>query len=185
MFASNGILFNHESPRRGETFVTRKITMGLSRVKLGLQDVLTLGNLDAKRDWGHSRDYVEAIWRILQHKKPDDFLISTGETHTVREFVEEVGKHLGYKIAWKGKGLDEVGFDIKTSKILVKIDPLYIRPADVDLLLGDSSKARKELGWKPKYAFATLAKAMTEADFAYVQEKDPTRKVKIRKLISI
>lgn len=182
MFASNGILFNHESPRRGETFVTRKITMGLSRVKLGLMDALTLGNLDAKRDWGHSEDYVEAIWRILQYKKPDDFLIATGETHTVREFVEEVGKHLGYKISWRGKGLNEVGVDRKTSKVLVKVDPQYFRPTEVDMLMGDSSKARKELGWKPKYTFASLAKAMTEADFAYVQEKDPKRKIKIRKL---
>ena len=182
LFASNGILFNHESPRRGETFVTRKITMGLSRVKLGLQSVLTLGNLDAKRDWGHSKDYVEAMWRILQYKKPDDFLIATGETHTVREFVEEVGKNLGYKIGWKGRGLNEVGVDTKTGKVLVGVDPQYFRPTEVDLLLGDSSKARKELGWKPKHTFASLAKVMTEADFAYVQEKDPNRKVKIRKL---
>src|SRR3990167_7691751 len=149
IFASNGILFNHESPRRGETFVTRKITTGLSRVKLGLQNVLTLGNLDAKRDWGHSKDYVEAIWRILQYKKPDDFLISTGETHTVREFVEEVGKHLGYKIKWKGRGLDEIGVDAKTGKVLVKVDPIYFRPTEVDMLLGDSSKARKLLNWTP------------------------------------
>jgi len=181
IFASNGILFNHESPRRGETFVTRKITTGLSRVKLGLQNVLTLGNLDAKRDWGHSKDYVEAIWRILQYKKPDDFLISTGETHTVREFVEEVGKHLGYKIKWKGRGLDEIGVDAKTGKVLVKVDPIYFRPTEVDMLLGDSSKARKLLNWTPKTTFASLAREMTEADFIYVQEKDP-RRIKIRKL---
>ncbi|MEK7151435.1 MAG: GDP-mannose 4,6-dehydratase [Patescibacteria group bacterium] len=182
LFASNGILFNHESPRRGETFVTRKITMGLSRVKLGLQEALHLGNLDAKRDWGHSKDYVEAMWRILQHKTPDDFLIATGETHTVREFVEEVGKHLGYKIGWKGKGLNEIGVDVKTGKVLVKIDPDYFRPTEVDMLLGDASKARKLLGWKPKITFASLAKVMTEADYVYVQENDPNRKIKIRRL---
>lgn len=182
MFASNGILFNHESPRRGETFVTRKVTIGLSRVKLGLQDVLCLGNLDAKRDWGYSKDYVEAMWKILQYKKPDDFLIATGETHTVREFVEEVGKNLGYKIGWRGKDLKEEGFDIKTGKVLVKIDPDYFRPTEVDLLLGDASKARKLLNWKPNVTFVQLAKMMTEADYAYVQKNDSKRKIKIRRL---
>ena len=182
MFASNGILFNHESPRRGETFVTRKITMGLSRIKLGLQSMLYLGNLNAKRDWGYSKDYVEAIWQILQQEKPDDFLIATGETHSVREFVEEVGKNLGYNIGWKGKGLEEVGFDTKTGKVLVKIDPEYFRPTEVDMLIGDSSKARKALKWKPKITFAKLAKVMTEADYKYVQEKDPKRKIEIHRL---
>src|SRR3990167_4242921 len=128
LFASNGILFNHESERRGLNFVTRKITLGLARVKLGLQPVLQLGNLDAKRDWGHSRDYVEAIWRILQHDKPEDFVIATGETHTVREFVEEVGKNLGYSIVWRGQGVKEVGSDAKTGKVLIKIDPRLFRP---------------------------------------------------------
>lgn len=178
IFASNGILFNHESPRRGETFVTRKITMGLSRVKLGLQDVLELGNLEAKRDWGYAKDYVEAIWLILQHKKPEDFLISTGETHSVREFVEEVGKNLGYNIAWRGKGIKEVGFDTKTGKALVKVNPGYFRPTEVDALIGDSSKALKILGWKSKVTFTELARIMTEHDLNYIKEK-VSRKSKI------
>lgn len=170
LFASNGILFNHESPRRGETFVTRKITLGLSRVKLGLQDVLSLGNLDSKRDWGYAKDYVEAIWKILQHKEPDDFLIATGETHTVREFVEEVGKNLGYNIMWRGKGVNEVGYDKKSGKVLVCVDKILFRPAEVDFLLGDASKARKILGWKPKVTFQELAKLMTKFDFENVSK---------------
>ena len=182
LFASNGILFNHESERRGETFVTRKITMGLARVKLGLQDALHLGNLDAKRDWGHSKDYVEAIWRILQHEQPDDFVIATGQTHSVREFVEEVCKHLGYSIAWRGRGVKEVGIDAKTGKTLIKIDPELFRPAEVEVLIGDASKARKLLKWKPRVTFAELAKVMTEHDYRYVQEKDPNRKIKINRL---
>lgn len=182
IFASNGILFNHESPRRGETFVTRKITMGLSRVKLGLQDVLYLGNLDAKRDWGYSKDYVEAIWLILQHDKPEDFVIATGETHTVREFIEEVGKNLGYNIVWRGKGVKETGLDTKTGKVLIKIDPALFRPTEVDALIGDSSKARKLLKWKPKVTFAELAKIMAEHDYKYVQKNDPNRKIEIHRL---
>ena len=184
IFASNGILFNHESPRRGETFVTRKITMGLSRIKLGLQGVLYLGNLDAKRDWGHSKDYVEAIWRILQCKQPDDFVIATGQSHTVREFVEEVGKNLGYQVVWKGKGIKEVGIDAKTSRTLIKIDPALFRPAEVSALMGDASKARKLLKWKPRVTFAELAKVMTEHDYRYVQEKDPNRKIEIHRLVT-
>lgn len=164
LFASNGILFNHESPRRGLNFVTRKITLGLARVKLGLQDVLRLGNLEAKRDWGYSKDYVEAIWKILQHDVPDDFVISTGETHTVREFVNEVAKNLGLDLVWKGKGLKEKGIDKKTNNVIIEIDPSYFRPNEVDLLLGDSNKANKILNWKPKVTFKELAKIMTQAD---------------------
>src|SRR3989344_3045150 len=164
LFASNGILFNHESPRRGLNFVTRKITLGLARVKLGLQDVLRLGNIEAKRDWGYSKDYVEAIWKILQHDVPDDFLISTGETHTVREFVNEVAKNLEIDLVWKGKGLKEKGVDKKTGKVIVEIDSNYFRPNEVDLLLGDSSKARKILGWKARVTFKKLAQIMTDKD---------------------
>jgi GDPmannose 4,6-dehydratase len=164
IFAVNGILFNHESPRRGETFVTRKITRGLSRVKLGLDEKIYLGNLDAKRDWGHAKDYVEAMWLMLQAKKPDDYVIALGETHSVREFVELAAAALGFDLAWKGKGLDEVGIDKKTKKIIVEIDPHYFRPAEVDVLLGDSQKARKELGWKPKISFKELIRVMIEAD---------------------
>lgn len=171
IFASNGILFNHESPRRGLNFVTRKITMGLSRIHLGLQKTLRLGNLDAKRDWGDSKDYVEAIWKILQHKGPDDFLIATGETHSVREWAEEVGKHLGMEIVWKGKGLKEKGIDKKTGKIVIEIDPIHFRPNEVEFLQGDSSKAQKLLGWKPRTGFSALAKLMTDADLAYVKQE--------------
>ena len=171
LFASNGILFNHESPRRGINFVTRKITLGLSRVKLGLQPVLRLGNLDAKRDWGFSKDYVEAIWRILQHHEPDDFLIATGETHTVREFVEEVARNLDMEIVWKGKGVKEVGIDKKTGKVIVEVDARYFRPNEVDLLLGDASKAHKILKWKPKVTFKDLAALMTKEDFAYAERE--------------
>src|SRR3989344_1781473 len=148
MFASNGILFNHESPRRGITFVTRKITLGLARVKLGRQEILLLGNLDAKRDWGFAGDYVEAMWLMLQQPAPDDYLIATGETHTVRSFVEEVGKYLGMQIEWEGKGIAEKGIDRNSGKTVVGIDPVYFRPAEVDLLIGDASKAHAKLKWK-------------------------------------
>src|SRR3989344_4065284 len=171
IFAANGILFNHESPRRGETFVTRKITMGLSRVKLGLQDILYFGNLDAKRDWGYSKDYVEAIWRILQHDKPEDFLIATGETHTVREFIEEVGKNLDMEIIWEGKGLEEQGIDRKTGKKVVEINQAYFRPAEVEFLRGDASKARKVLGWEPKTTFQKLANVMASHDLEIVKKE--------------
>jgi GDPmannose 4,6-dehydratase len=166
IFASNGILFNHESPRRGETFVTRKITRGLARIKLGLEDKLYLGNLDAKRDWGHARDYAEAMWLMLQADKPDDFVVATNETHTVREFAERVAKRLGMDLKWKGKGPGEVGIDKKTGKTIIEIDPVYFRPAEVDVLLGDYSKAKKILGWKPKTKFEALADEMTDADLA-------------------
>lgn len=173
IFASNGILFNHESPRRGFTFVTRKITLGLSRVKLGLQNTVRLGNLNSKRDWGYAKDYVEAIWRILQHKEADDFLIATGETHSVREFVEEVGKNLGMEIVWNGKGIREKGIDRKTGKVVVEVDKQYFRPNDVEFLQGDSSKARKILGWRPRTSFVSLAKLMTETDLALIRKEMP------------
>lgn len=179
LFASNGILFNHESPRRGITFVTRKITIGLARVKLGIQETLKLGNLNAKRDWGYAKDYVEGIWMILQHKEPDDFVLSTGETHTVREFVEETAKHLGMEIVWKGKGLGEKGINKKTGKVLVEVDPAYFRPSEVDLLLGDSKKAQTVLGWKPKVSFKKLAQIMAEADYDVVYKQSKIKKQKV------
>ncbi|KKQ95731.1 MAG: GDP-mannose 4,6-dehydratase [Candidatus Woesebacteria bacterium GW2011_GWB1_43_14] len=174
LFASNGILFNHESPRRGYTFVTRKITLGLSRVKHGVQEVLKLGNLDAKRDWGYAKDYVNAIWSILQHHEPDDFVIATGETHTVREFVQEVGKNLDMDIIWKGKGVDEKGIDKNTNKTVIEIDPVYFRPSEVDILIGDSSKAREILGWKPKVTFSALATLMTKHDYDLAKKESKT-----------
>lgn len=171
IFASNGILFNHESPRRGFNFVTRKITLGLSRIKIGTQKVLKLGNLEAKRDWGYSKDYVEVIWRILQHDKPDDFVIATGENHSVREFVEEVSKHLDLEIEWVGQGLKERGINRKTGETIIEIDPIHFRPSEVEVLLGNASKARDILGWKPKTTFKDLAKLMAEADFEYAQKE--------------
>ncbi|RMD76665.1 GDP-mannose 4,6-dehydratase [Candidatus Dojkabacteria bacterium] len=163
--ASNGILFNHESPRRGETFVTRKITRDLSLVKLGLRDCIYLGNLEAKRDWGHAKDYVEAMWLMLQQEKGDDYVIATGEVHSVRECVELAAKYLDFDIVWEGKGLEEKGIDKKTGKIIVKIDSRYFRPAEVDFLLGDSSKARDKLNWKPKYTFESLIQEMVKFDY--------------------
>lgn len=171
IFGSNGILFNHESPRRGETFVTRKITRGLANIKLGKEKVLYLGNLDAKRDWGHSRDYVYGMWLMLQHDEPDDFVLATNETHTVREFVEEAGKVLGMEIIWKGTGLKEKGIDKKTGKTIIQIDARYFRPAEVDILLGDYSKAKEKLGWKPKTTFKELVKEMVESDLALASGK--------------
>ncbi|MDE2489555.1 MAG: GDP-mannose 4,6-dehydratase [Elusimicrobia bacterium] len=164
LFACNGILFNHESPRRGETFVTRKVTRGLSRIKLGKDRMLFLGNLDAKRDWGYAKDYVEAMWRMLQQKTPDDYVVATGETHSVREFVEAAGARLGMDIVWKGKGIGEKGVDRKTGKTIIAIDPNYFRPAEVDLLIGDASKARRKLGWKNKVGFRQLVELMVDAD---------------------
>lgn len=169
MFAANGILFNHESERRGETFVTRKITKGLARIKLGKEEKLYLGNLDAKRDWGYAKDYAEGMWRMLQHKEPDDFILATNETHSIREFVEEAGKILDMNIVWKGKGLSEQGIDRESGKILIEIDPRYFRPAEVDILRGDYSKAKNKLGWKPKVTFKELVRLMTEADYAHEQ----------------
>lgn len=164
LFACNGILFNHESPRRGETFVTRKITRGLARILAGKDDCLFLGNLDAKRDWGYAKDYVEGMWRMLQQKKPDDYLLATGETHSVREFVEECAKLLKIKLKWKGRGKKEEGYDAKTGKVLVRVDPRYYRPAEVDLLLGDPTKAKTKLKWKLRTTFKDLVKIMLEAD---------------------
>jgi GDPmannose 4,6-dehydratase len=162
MYACNGILFNHESPIRGETFVTRKITRALARIKLGLQDCLYLGNIDAKRDWGHAKDYVEMQWLMLQQEQPEDFTISTGEQHTVREFVEVAAKEIGIDIKWQGSGVNEKG--IWKGEIVVSVDPRYFRPTEVETLLGDSTKAREGLGWVPKITFLELVKEMVEAD---------------------
>ncbi len=169
MFASNGILFNHESPRRGENFVTRKITLSLARIKLGLQDRLYLGNLDAKRDWGYAKDFVKAMWLILQHKEPDDFVIATGETHTVREFVEKAAKLLDFEIKWKGEGVNEKGIDVKTGNTLIEIDPKFYRPIDVNFLKGDSAKAKRILKWEPEVTFNKLVEIMVEADLMNVK----------------
>jgi GDPmannose 4,6-dehydratase len=163
MFACNGILFNHESPIRGETFVTRKITRALARIKLGLQDCLYLGNMDAKRDWGHARDYVEAMWMMLQHSEPQDFVIATGEQYTVRHFVEAAARELGMAITWKGSGMDEVGVD-GAGRTIVAVDPRYFRPAEVETLLGDATKARTLLGWKPRVSFNDLVCEMVRED---------------------
>jgi len=164
MFACNGILFNHESPRRGETFVTRKITIAVARIAKGVQEKLTLGNLDAKRDWGFAGDYVEGMWRILQQDVPDDYVLATNETHTVREFVEKAFAEMGVSIRWEGEGSDEKGYDAKTGKLLVDVSEQFYRPAEVELLWGDSTKAERELGWKRKIGFAELVKMMVAAD---------------------
>lgn len=164
IFACNGILFNHESPRRGETFVTKKITRGLARIVAGKDKCLYLGNLDAKRDWGYAKDYVEGMWQMLQQKDPDDYVLATGETHSVRDFIEECAKILELDLVWKGKGTKEEGYSRKLKKTIIKIDPRYFRPAEVDLLLGDPSKAAKKLKWKPKTKFKELVKIMLEYD---------------------
>ena len=158
--ASNGILFNHESPRRGETFVTRKITRGLSQISCGLQDILELGNLDAQRDWGHAKDYVRGMWMIAQHETPDDFVLATGEMRSVREFVDEASKYFGLKIEWQGEGLDEIGVDKYSGKTVVKVNPKYYRPTEVEQLLGDASKAKDILGWEPEISFQELVEDM-------------------------
>ncbi|KAA2235239.1 GDP-mannose 4,6-dehydratase [Salinarimonas soli] len=166
MHASNGILFNHESPIRGETFVTRKITRGAARIEVGLDDCLYLGNLDAKRDWGHAKDYVRGMWMIMQAPKPDDYVLATGETRTVREFVEMSFAELGRTIEWQGEGVDETGVDSASGKTVVRIDPRYFRPTEVDLLLGDPTKARQQLGWSPEISFRELVRDMVAADHA-------------------
>ena len=171
MFASNGILFNHESPQRGETFVTKKITRAVARIHYGLEDVLYLGNLDAKRDWGHARDYVEAMWKILECDKPDDFVIATGEQYTVREFVLWAFEHIGRPLRWEGKGLDEVGVEIATGKVVVKVDPKYYRPAEVETLLGDPSYAKKILNWEPKTSTKDLMKEMLDYDLEIAKKE--------------
>ncbi len=167
--ASNGILFNHESPLRGETFVTRKITRAVAAIELGIQDKVYLGNLDAKRDWGHARDYVEGMWRVLQQDTPDDYVLATGETHAVREFVELSFAEVGRTITWKGKGVDEKGIDAKSGEVLIEIDPRYFRPTEVDLLLGDPTKAHEKLGWKHTTSFREMVKEMVSADMETVR----------------
>ena len=162
MFACSGILFNHESSRRGENFVTKKITQGLYNISIGKQNCLYLGNLNAKRDWGHAKDYVRAMWMILQQKTPKDYVVSLGEQHSVRDFVEESAKYFNISIKWKNKGIKEIGIDENTGKVIIRIDKNYFRPSDSDALVGDSSKARKELGWKPEYNFQSLVKEMCE-----------------------
>ncbi|VVB53196.1 GDP-mannose 4,6-dehydratase [uncultured archaeon] len=164
MFACNGILFNHESPIRGETFVTRKITMAVARIKKGLQKKIYLGNLDAKRDWGFARDYVEAMWLMLQQDEPDDFVIATGKTHSVREFVELAFREIGIDIEWQGTGVNEKGVNVANGDILIEIDARYFRPTEVDILMGDPSKAREKLGWEAKVGFEELVKMMVEGD---------------------
>ena len=160
LHASSGILFNHESPRRGETFVTRKITRGLSRISTGEQNVLSLGNLDARRDWGHARDFVEAMWLMLQQDEPDDYVIATGVQYSVRDFVNEAAPYFGMNIEWMGEGLSEVGYDWNTKRTVIKVDPKYFRPAEVETLLGDPSKAKSKLGWEPKTSFTQLVEDM-------------------------
>lgn len=169
IFACNGILFNHESPRRGETFVTRKITRAVSKIFHGQQQFLELGNLDAKRDWGHAKDYVEAMWLMLRTEEPDDFVISTGEAHSVREFIEAAFKHINVTIQWEGSGVEEVGKDSATGVVRVKVNPKYYRPTEVEFLLGDCSKAKSALNWNPKYNFDSLVKEMMESDIALMK----------------
>ncbi len=171
MFTCSGILFNHESPLRGFEFVTRKITHSVARIKLGLQDELMLGNLDSKRDWGYAPEYVEAMWLMLQHSEPDDYVIATGETHSVREFVEAAFNKVGIDVEWSGKGVDEIGRDKASGKTLIRIDPQFFRPAEVDMLIGDYSKAKKKLGWSPKITFKELVGIMVEHDLKLAEKE--------------
>lgn len=175
IYACNGILFNHESPIRGETFVTRKITRALARIKLGLQDTLYLGNMDAKRDWGHARDYVEAQWLILQQDQPEDFVIATGVQYSVREFVDAAAKELGIEIEWRGSGVDEKGYDT-SGKVIVAVDPRYFRPTEVETLLGDPSKAKQRLGWSPKTSFHELVAEMVREDLKSAERDELVKK---------
>ena len=175
MYACNGILFNHESPIRGETFVTRKITRALARIKLGLQDCLYLGNLDAKRDWGHAKDYVKMQWMMLQQDEPDDFVIATGEQYSVRDFVNAAAKELGMPVRWEGSGLDEKGYD-DTGKCIVSVDPRYFRPTEVETLLGDPSKAKKVLGWVPEISFKELVSEMVREDLKTAEKDELVKK---------
>jgi GDPmannose 4,6-dehydratase len=170
MFACNGILFNHESQIRGETFVTRKITRAVARIRMGLQETLYLGNLESKRDWGHARDYVEAMWLMLQQDLADDYVVATGETHSVREFVEKAFVAAGFELTWEGQGVDEIGRDAQNGKVLVRIDPGYFRPTEVEFLLGDSTRAREKLGWTPKIRFEELVTLMVQADLEEAQK---------------
>ena len=164
LHASNGILFNHESPRRGETFVTRKITMAVARIHRGMQDCLYMGNIDSLRDWGYAKDYVRMMWMMLQQDQPDDYVVATGEMHSVREFIEKSFGYLGHTIVWKGKGVDEVGIDKDSNKVVVRIDPRYFRPSEVEQLLGNPAKAKRVLGWEPEVKFEQLVKLMTDGD---------------------
>ena len=173
--ASNGILFNHEGPTRGETFVTRKITRAVAAISSGKQDKLYLGNLDAKRDWGHARDYVEGMWLMLQQEQPDDYVLATGETHSVREFVEKAFAEAGRTIDWKGSGVNEVGHDAKTGKALVEIDPRFFRPTEVECLVGDATKARRKLGWEPKIKFEQLVREMVRHDLKLLATEKESR----------
>lgn len=172
LFACSGILFNHESERRGKEFVTRKITDAAARIKLGKQECVELGNLSAKRDWGHSKDYVRAMWLMLQADAPDDYVVATGETRTVREFTETAFAHLGIKIRWEGEGVDEKGIDEATGKVVVKVNPQFFRPAEVELLLGDPSKAESKLGWKREISFSDLVERMVKNDFELVSKEN-------------
>jgi GDPmannose 4,6-dehydratase len=169
LFACSGILFNHESPIRGETFVSRKITRGLARIATGLQNCIYLGNLQARRDWGHARDYVEAQWLMLQQERPQDYVIATGAQHSVRDFVEKAGSHLGMRIEWRGSASEEIGIDRRSGRTVVRIDPRYFRPAEVDTLLGDASRARRELGWMPRTDFDALVREMVESDLVLAE----------------
>ncbi len=173
--ASNGILFNHESPIRGETFVTRKITRAVAAIELGLQERLYIGNLDARRDWGHARDYVEGMWLMLQQDKPDDYVLATGEAHSVREFVERAFASTGREVVWRGRGVDEVGLDARSGKELVRVDPRYLRPTEVDLLQGDPGKAQARLGWRHRTTFPDLVREMVEADLALLKSEGRQR----------
>jgi GDPmannose 4,6-dehydratase len=176
IFASNGILFNHESPIRGETFVTRKITRAVAAMHLGLQSELFLGNLDSMRDWGHARDYVEGMWRIMQHEKADDFVLATGEEHSVREFAQCAFAEVGRQIVWRGTGVDEVGIDPASGAVLVRVDPRYFRPTEVHTLLGDASKARDILGWRPTVTFGDLVSQMVASDVTRLVSPDQARR---------
>lgn len=175
IFACNGILFNHESPNRGETFVSRKITRGLARIKIGLQDKLYLGNLDAKRDWGHAKDYVYMQWLMLQQDEPDDYIIATGRQYSVRQCVELTARHVGMEIEWQGSGLEEKGVDAATGDVVIEIDPRYFRPTEVDTLLGDPTKAKEKLGWKPKISFEEMIAEMAQADLEEAKRDDLCR----------
>jgi GDPmannose 4,6-dehydratase len=171
MYACNGILFNHESPIRGETFVTRKITRALARIKLSLQELLYIGNLDARRDWGHAKDYVEMQWLMLQQDEPEDYVIATGQQYSVRDFVDTAAQHLGFELRWEGKGVNEKAYDVATGKCVVAVDPRYFRPTEVETLLGDPSKAKEKLGWTPKISFEELVEEMVREDLK-IAERD-------------
>lgn len=170
IFACSGILFNHESPLRGLEFVTRKLTHGIAKIRHGLQDRIVVGNLDSKRDWGYAPEYVEAMWLMLQQSEPDDYVIATGETHSVREFIEHAFKHAGFDVIWNGKGLEEKGIDRKTGRVVVEVSPEFFRPAEVDILIGDASKAKERLGWSPNTRFEDLVRIMVEADMRRISE---------------